>query len=598
MRAVRALSCVALAAFVSAVQGEVPQAPVDPPAAAEARAEPWGLAPVRRRGLLAADLRSFRAEGQPQRYEQVASGQLQLSSYVWQPWFAQVEGGVGFVSSSGRGDSATSDAATLTGNGMLNLFPVSRFPFQASFDVSDSRASDQFTGQTYQTRRYGVRQSHRDAGGEATSSAAYDRSTIVSSTQGYDTLDVVSASHMRRHGAHVLDASGNFNRNERRQTGEHSQFTGLTGRHGWSDAALVSVDTTINYGASDQRLGPSGALIDSRNELLQLNTLAARRRGEDDPWSLTGGVRYLQAESRAGGESSTQSLAGNGDASYSYSRNLTLNASASAVQTSSAATPDTFFSTQTAGALYATDAVRLGDYLYSANGAVNLLNQRGGSARRSVVTGTVGHTLQRTVDLGEARSLGVTLAQSLSDAEDSVAGSLLTLNNSASVTWRLLRAESLAGFVSASASDARTRGYNESVFQLVNLQISGQGRASRYSTLLANLTVQGTRQETPQAPASDFDLNVNGGLTYQHARAFGVPQLRYLALYERHDFRLNTRQQGDLNAPREQVSESFEQRLEYRIGRLDVRLTVRFAEIDGRDNALVFFRIAREIGNG
>jgi hypothetical protein len=76
-----------------------------------------------------------------------------------------------------------------------------------------------------------------------------------------------------------------------------------------------------------------------------------------------------------------------------------------------------------------------------------------------------------------------------------------------------------------------------------------------------------------------------------------VAQLRYLAIYERSDYQLNTRLQGDLSAMREQVAWSFEQRLEYRIGKLETRLSYRLAEIDGKKNALLFLRIAREFGD-
>ena len=76
-----------------------------------------------------------------------------------------------------------------------------------------------------------------------------------------------------------------------------------------------------------------------------------------------------------------------------------------------------------------------------------------------------------------------------------------------------------------------------------------------------------------------------------------MAQLRYLAIYERSDYQLNTRLQGDLNALRDQVTWSFEQRLEYRIGKLETRLSYRLAEIDGKKNALLFLRIAREFGD-
>lgn len=560
--------------------------------------EPWGLAPVRWRGLAAFDLRSFGAEGEPRRVEQVKSGQLQAASYFWQPWFAQVQGGIGALASSARGGAGATDSASLTGNGMLSLFPVSRFPFQASFDVSDSRAADQFTGQSFESRRFGVRQSHRDLAGEATSSASYDRSVLVSSSQGHDTLDVLSAGHARRLGAHSLDGNAHLTRNERRGSEEHSEFTRLSARHAWSEGALMNVDTTASYGASDQRLPAGGGVSGARNELFQVTSFFSRRRDEDDPWSLTGGARYFQTEASGAADSATQSLGAHLNAAYRYSANLLLNAGASATQSSASDGRERFVSTQSAGGNYTLDSKRLGDYLYSASFGANLLNQSGADeGSRRVATAQAAHSVQRGFDFAGARALSLTLAQSAAAAEDSVAGGLFTLTHNASLMWRLTQREALAGFASASAADSRTSGYSDSVFQLVNLQLSGQGQTGRFSTLSANFTVQGTRQETAQTPAGGFDASTNGGLTYQHQRAFGVPRLRYLAIYERNDYRLNSRAQGDLGAPREQLNESFEQRLEYRIGKLEARLSVRLAELDGRDTTLLFFRLAREFGD-
>ncbi|HZO00395.1 MAG TPA: hypothetical protein VFB93_04280, partial [Burkholderiales bacterium] len=370
----------------------------------------------------------------------------------------------------------------------------------------------------------------------------------------------------------------------------------LSGRHAWTEAGLVTVDTTVSYGASDQRLASSGLAGAARAEFFQVNSFFSGRRDEDDPWSVTGGVRYFQNETSGLGDATLQSLAGHVNAAYRYSRQLVLNAGASATQNSSSG-GDASLGTLSAGANYTMDTMRLGDYLYNVTFGGNLLEQRGEpSVERDVVSAQAGHNLQRTLDFVGAQALTLTLAQSVNEVQDSVAGSLFTLANNASAMWRLTRADGLAGFVSASAADSRSRGYNDSVFQLLNVQLSGQGQVSRYSSLLANLTVQGTREGT-QAAEGGFNVNRNGGLTYQHQRAFGVPRLRYLAIYERNDYRLNGRAQGDLNAPREQLGESFEQRLEYRIGKLEARLTVRFAELDGKDNALVFFRLARELGN-
>ena len=555
----------------------------------------WGLAPLRWRGLLAADLRQFRSEGQPSRLHRVESGQVQVSSYVWQPWFAQVQGGIGVVSSRERSDNA-SRSTSLTGNGLLSLFPASRFPFQANLDVSDSRTADQFSGQTYQSTRYGVRQTHRSLSGGETSAASYNHSTLTSSSFGRDRLDTLNASHSRRLGPHGLDGNADFTRNEREGSDEHARYRRLFARHGWSEG-VSTVDTSVSYGESDLQLSSAGAPAATRTEFFQVNNFFTWRRDEDDPLSVTGGVRYFQNVTESAATSAeTRSTMGYANGNYRYNRNLLFNAGAAATEAQSGGTSNVI-TTQSAGVSYAADARRLGTYLYTVNLGANVLNQNGGDAERRIESGQAGHNLQRNFEPGPAQSVTANLSQTFAASHDSVAGSLRTVTHNASLMWRATQGPALTSLVGASAADSRTHGHTDSTFQLVNAQASGQAQFDRTSALIGNITVQGTRQATAPAPLGGFNTNINGGLTYQHLRAFGVPRLRYRATYERNDYRLNTRLQGDLDATREHTAWSLEQRLEYRIGKLEARTSLRFAEVDGKETALLFFRLARELGD-
>ena len=54
---------------------------------------------------------------------------------------------------------------------------------------------------------------------------------------------------------------------------------------------------------------------------------------------------------------------------------------------------------------------------------------------------------------------------------------------------------------------------------------------------------------------------------------------------------------GNPAAPRENINSSVEQRMDYSVGRIDFRLTARVASIEGRRNALIFFRMYRTFGD-
>ena len=118
----------------------------------------------------------------------------------------------------------------------------------------------------------------------------------------------------------------------------------------------------------------------------------------------------------------------------------------------------------------------------------------------------------------------------------------------------------------------------------------------RYSYASANLTVQGTRQSTPAMPADGFTFNTSGNLTYNHTRAFDVPLLRYTLLYSVNQNQFQSRLLGDSNAPREQITQSVEQRLDYNIGRIEMRLSARIALVEDRTDWLVFFSLNRRFG--
>lgn len=597
MGAVPGLLGIALALFAASLAAQ-PAEPAGENESLSLRDVRWGLAPVRWRGLLATELRSFDAEGQPRQIHRVDSAQVQASSYVWQPWFAQVNGSLGIVSSSDRGTGA-SRSTGLTGNGAVHLFPASRHPFQASFDVSDSRSADQATSRAVRSTRFGARQSHRSVSGNEHSAAGYSRSVLESSGFGRDTLDVLNASHSRRAGLHALDGNADFSRNRRGGADERAEFARVFGRHAWSSGGLVSLDTTASYGASDLRLASAGTPEGTRNEFFQVNHFFNWRQEEDDPLYVTGGARYFRNTVEAGDSAAdAASTMGHANAGYRYSPNLFLSAGASATHSTSSGGSGVLSSTQSAAASYSADPRRFGAYVYSASAGASALNQTGGNVpARQLFSANAGHNVQRTIELGGADSLVGTLSQNLAEARDSVAGGLHTLGHHASLMWRAVRGEELAGLLGVSAADSRTRGHTRSAFQLLNAQASAQAQTGRYAFLTGNLTVQGTRQASAEAPLGPFNVNIGGGLTYQHQRAFGVPGLRYLATYERNDYRTNTRLEGDLEASREHVTASLDQRLEWRIGKLVARLSFRLAEIDGKESASLFLRLARELGD-
>jgi len=566
----------------------------------------WTLAPLRWGGNLVTEIRMTRFPDQARRLQQVENGTFRAGSYIWQPWFAQVTGGIGFVTSRERGGTnqdatgtidSGNDATTLTGNGTLAVFPTSRFPFQAMFDVSDSRASGEITGTDYTSARFGLRQSYRPLRGDANYTASYDRSTLSSTRFPRDIVDVLAGDMTKNLGAQTVNVSGSHSRN-RRGGDEGSTLSRLTGQHSYRPDSTLSVTSLASASSSEFRLLNNSVFNESGSRFLQLNTFATWRPAEGDPLFVTGGGRVFQSDIDSNGvESEARSMSGNVAASYALNRNTNLTGSASITQTASNLGDD-LFTAQAAGLAYSADVRKLGNFTYTWNAAGNASNFTGGAqGAQQQIGGQVAHALTRSLTLRENSVLTFNLGQGLGSSFDRASAQSQALTHNASVSWRFSPAADTMTYFSLTGADSRTTGHNENEFQLINAQATGQIQFNRYSFGAANYTVQGTRQETPAAPAAGFNFSSSGSISYQHARAIGVPRLRYSALYNVNEAQFRSRLLGDVTATRETVTQSFEQRLDYNVGRIDMRLTMRVADIDGRRNSLIFFRLSRQLGD-
>lgn len=584
----------------------------------------WGLAPIRWGGRLSDEFRWATATDQPRRFQHLQLGDLRVGTYIWQPWLAQVTGNLGFVSGTERitggadagGDSEPGSRTTsLTGAGTLSLFPVSRFPFQASFDVSDSRASGQFTANDYVSKRITLRQSYQPQQSTTRMMASFDRSVLTSTSFGTDTVDAWNGSYSTGFDNQNVEVTGSRTTNKRSSDAQASIFNLLSARHTYRPDADLSVESLFSYNNSDLRQKAFGTLNSNRAEFVQANTFFTWRPDEELPLYITGGGRFFTTSTdNDGAANRSQSLSGNIAATYSHDRNLSLAGSATVVQARSD-TRSALMSTQSGSANYVGDPIKFGNFSYVWNAGASLNNQFGGrDAANSNLAGQFGHSLARDFSLSADSSIGINAGQSVSVNADRALGQSHTLSHNAGASWRLSRDESLATFLSLTAADTRTTGANASQFQFVNFQVNGQLRTGRYAMFSANLTLQLSRQETsPNTNLSqdtittptaspitnanpDWTTNAYGTLGYQNMRLFGTPGLRYMITYSVNTMQANSRLLGEVNASRDQVGQSLEQRVDYRIGRMDVRLSAQVVTLDGKKNALIFLQVGREFG--
>jgi hypothetical protein len=567
--------------------------------AAPPSAMTWRLPPIRFGGTLTTDLRYLDVSNQ-RSLQLVETSSFRLGSYIWQPWFALVNGSVDLLTTQDRELDHTAGpradrvkSSSIGGTGSLSVFPSSRFPFNGYFERSDSRTSGEPTLNSYTTTRFGGRQAYQPLDGRSSYSAHYDRSVIESAAFGRDVVNSMGASFSRQFELQNLNVIGQRTTNDR-QRGDGSALNRITATHSYRPDPTVAVETLGNVSSDEFRLTSGPAPVSSLSRFAQLNTFATWRPDPEEwPVYVTGGARYFQSMVETNGvPSEATAVSANLAANYRFRPDLNFFVSGSVSHA-----VDELLTTQTVGGTYTPTPLALGKYLYSWNANLALNNQTAGSTgAQQSVSGQVGHTISRPYALSDTTHLSVSGGQSFSSTADTVGAATYTMSHTANAALRFTPTPNSNAFVSVLAADARSSGTNESTFQLVNVQVSGQLQFNRYSIATANFTLQGSRQATDSTPDAGFTFNTSGSLTYQHARAFGVARLRYYAAYNAYDTRFRNRLQGDIDAPRDQISQSFDQRLDYNIGRVELRLAARFAVIEGQRTGLVFFRMVRQFG--
>lgn len=556
----------------------------------------WGLAPIRWGGNVAYETRTQTSQGQPASNSQVIITNVNGSSYIWQPWFAQLTGGLGLVNSSSANSGVSSKSDSVTGNLGLSLLPLSRFPFFAGVDVSDSRTSGVVTANDFRSYRVNLRQSYRPVDGTTNYSATYQRSTLSSSTFGNDTLDVLEGNVTKTFGTQFIEINGNHTHNDAGLSGASSNLDRLNMRHTYRPDLLLSVESLGSVNKADFRQRLNGAGSGAGTRFIQLNTFANWRPNEGTPLQVTGGARFFTLDSQSNGiDSQSRSLGANVGANYDLNRHTRLSGGADVAETTGSS-GSVFTTSENGSVVYSPDIVNLGKFNYRWNTAGSIANSTGNEGgSRQTLTGQANQNFLRDFTLGDESRIGFNFGQGYSATYDSASAASQTLSNSAAATWSKAQ-EAVTTYASLSATDARTFGRNANDFQLINFQATRNTQLNRNSYWAGSLTLQAARQSSPNKPGGGFNTLTSGNLVYQQQRAFGIPRLRYYANLTVSSQQFDSRLSGDINAPRERVSSSFENTLDYTIGRLDMRLTARIAKIDGNRNGLIFFRVNRQFG--
>jgi hypothetical protein len=439
-------------------------------------------------------------------------------------------------------------------------------------------------------------------------SGGFNTSTISTSTRGDDQVNALYGNFSTSLGAHRLSANANFSESTGSSSGQSSSLLNLNATHAYQPRENLMFDSLATLNDNTQTFLSGTGLSESHGRTMQLNTNATWHPEEDEdgniiPLNVNAGLRATTFQNdNAGNATSLQSMSANAAANYNYNKNLSLSGNGLVTQISGNNTASQVFTLLGGGANYNGDPLTFGKFSYNWNAGANGSQQTGGSTPSNLtLTEQAGHTLSRAITLSKESSLGVNLGQSASHSSSSLSSQNTSLSHNAGASYNTLLGDRASGSAGVNLSDTISTGTNASHYTNLNLNTQGQIQFDVRSSGYLNMTVQRSASTLSTLNGPDtrtVTTNLFGAASYQHQRAFGVPNLRYNASLGANTTSTSNDQRlaGNVNAANEDLSYIFENRLDYRIGLLEFQLRGAINSTAGQKNALVFFRVTRDLG--
>jgi hypothetical protein len=613
----------------------------------------WTLPPIRWGGTTASNF-SWNTSDTTSSFNNVQTTNLRASSYIYQPWYAQVSGELGFASSSSTGTSKASaetatdtsvsnkvstSSTTINYGGNLSLFPQSRFPFQGYFQASNGSAktsSTEASSQQTTSMRLGGTQSWRPETGNDSVSGGYDYSSLKAGTTT-SLVNAFQATGSTILGDHNLSGTGRYSTTSGDVAGQGSNLFNVSGSHSWRDSEYedLNIASFANFSNSQINIIANNTQTANASQLMQLGSSATWIPDEDIPLTVQGGGSFLTTTTTSSNTTGTASDAGaanltsiNGfsSAQYRFNKNVAGSLGLTFFQTQ-AGTTNLFASGQNAQLNYTDDPIQIGDFNYNwstSGGASNQFTSTG--AGSTSLSGSANQSINRSFQLDEYNSIAVTANQGVSMSNTSnrgagtgTGGSSSNLTNTAlshslGAAWRIGIGQRIMGMVSATGTDSLGIGaiasHSRSLTTTGNLQALISNNQSIGANVNFNISQQlsiptttaseGTSSTTTtsSAPTNPTTMSGSGGINYSHRNPFGIYNLAYTANAQANSSQTNLRVvSGDPNALSWQTSWVFQQNLSYRLGRIQFGASSSFAILNGKTNASYLIMMSRDIGD-
>ncbi len=557
---------------------------------AESSRADLAMAPIRYWGDVSYEHRVENYDQGEDQVRKLATVNLKGNSFLWQPWFARVNAGLGLTYNRlDRDINGTSSGEIVTGDAQLLMLPQSRFPLQLHFENQDSRVTGEALGsKPYSNTRYGLSQKYRSRDGSFRAQATYDNNLQKTEGQADDTSDLYTLSLGKLIKRHQFNLDGSREKAQRRSSNINYLRNNAIARHSYRPDSYFSIE---NMASVVETTDDTTSFVNN-NRQLQITSNSFWRPLNKPVYGNAGARYYASLNENGNLVSDSKTLNAYGGVNYDVSRAFRVTGNLTANNTENNNT-STFTSTQSLGARYNPELIYLGKFQYNWNATANMLNRSGGEFSGQHLTGQLGHNMLRRFSTRPGREYSTNFSQSFVTEYDTVAENINRINNSLSFTWR--QGEGTGNvYLRLMGSDSRTvASPRREVYQLINLQLTSNQSLTHKSAWTGNITIHATKNELPNVVTGGFATTSSANILYRHVMMFNVPRLHFIS-----DLKFDTELSRPVEINREkQDRRIWENRLDYSVGRLQMRLSLRVSKINNISYNILMFRIKRLFGN-
>ena len=564
------------------------------------------MGPVDTEGYVEYRYSQFNGAGLSTRSSHGVLARTNLSTFFWRPWILNATGHLGLSQRKSDARLGNEKSGDLFGGLRLNFLARSAFPLSLYYEDRDGNVDSEVSSRSGRIKNYGLiqRYTSRRLG---TYSFEWRKGSIDTLYQDGFRLPQLSDSENWQFLARKTIGRNMFTLTSRGQD-VHSQIPERTNnslrhslRHSFRIGSGFDVTNTAFH--SDEEL--DSEMLNTGRTYRQLNSIVSWRPLTEKRLLISGRGLIQDSEFRnTMATTMTRSASASATANYQYSDQVILTAGLGFVLAENDGGTSNQSMFQRVGANYNSVSFPLFSGAYRYSSRVSVGNQSNShdieSGDLQDLATSLGHSFSRSLNMGAESNWDLRLSQQATTVHDTVGRERHALHHSIAFT-NGARSGNMNRYFRLSLLDQRDFADNRRTYQLANVQYSLQGQLTRNRSWNINAMVQyGQRvQEKPVSQATDTaSLSYSVTMNYRHADLLDVNNLMFTSdlRWLSEDFRTEDPFDPDFNVESERLNSSWRNRLEYRVGLLQMRADLDLREVSDRWSLSVLVTMRRYFG--